>query len=47
MANHAQGPVDSDAIAKAEYGWKEFTKFSKYTIIGVVAVLILMAIFLL
>lgn len=45
--NHAPVSVDPQAVKDAERIWDDFTKLTKYSIIGVIAVLIGMAVFLL
>ncbi len=40
-------PPDPQAISRAHSDWNSFTRFSSYAIIGVIAILILMAVFLL
>jgi hypothetical protein len=42
-----QAPIDPKLIERAQKSWIEFTKASTLSIIGVAAILVLMAIFLL
>ena len=44
--NHTPAPVDSAQIARAEDGWHSFVKYGKWFTLHVIALLVLMAIFL-
>jgi hypothetical protein len=39
--------VNPHELARAQAGWSSFTKTTKYATLGVIAILVLMAIFLL
>ncbi len=47
--DHGHQPVeiDAEAVYRAEHGWVVFTRYSKYVIMAIVAILVLMAIGLL
>ena len=47
--SHDSSPVavDPEAVIRAEHGWEVFTKYGKWVALHVIAILILMAIFLL
>lgn len=49
MSNHSHAPVDVDpaALDQAHNVWHGFTALMKYALIGIVAVLIAMFVFLL
>lgn len=44
---HVPVSVDPEAVQRAEHGWEAFTKYGKWGALHVIAILILMAIFLL
>ena len=44
--DHTPVEVDPAQVARAEHGWEAFTKYGKYFTLHVIALLILMAIFL-
>ena len=44
--DHTPVEVDPAQIERAEHGWEVFTKYGKYFTLHVIALLILMAIFL-
>lgn len=47
MESHSTVPVDPHELQRAHVGWVNFTKFAKYGVLHIIALLILMAIFLL
>ena len=47
MAGSHNTESDPESLEKAQTLWKDFTEWMKYGVIAVIAVLILMAIFLL
>lgn len=47
MDHHTTAAVNPDELARARTMWGAFTQFAKYSIIAIVALLVLMAAFLL
>jgi hypothetical protein len=44
--SHAPAPVDPEALARASANWNGFVHLIKYSLIAIIAVLALMAVFL-
>jgi len=44
--DHSPAPIDTAQIERAEEGWHAFVKYGKWMTLHVIAILILMAIFL-
>ncbi len=44
--DHIPAEVDPSQIERAEHGWEAFTKYGKWFVLHVIALLVLMAIFL-
>lgn len=47
METHTVPETNPNELARANNGWASFTAFTKYGIISVIVILVLMAIFLL
>lgn len=45
--DHTPVSVDQEAVQRAEQGWDAFTKYGKWFTLHVIAIVVLMAIFLL
>ncbi len=47
MANHQPTPTDIDpaSLTHAQKFWTEFTKYSTWSVLGIVVILILLALF--
>lgn len=44
--DHTPVEIDASQIERAEHGWEAFTQYGKWFTLSVIAILILMAIFL-